>query len=159
MTEETTLRGGAPVGYLAELGPVEAGAIFYFRMWCNGPEERAQAQSDFAIALGVQDGRAALQALDDLCTACARHGRRPLVRHQVSCGCVGADESCFANFVAAASEGEHEDAMLIATLIVRPDIAPCIVSMAESLGCALRRMALGAIVAPKNQINHPKTYH
>lgn len=144
MTQDFPHRGGAPVGYIAELGPVEAGAIQYFRLWCSGPDAQQKVWNDFAAALGPTQGEYALKALEQLCDTCTRFGRRPLMRHQIDCKCIGADESCFANFIAAASEGEREDAMLIATLIVRPDIAPSIVELAENLGMALRRMALGA---------------
>ncbi|TCS67179.1 hypothetical protein [Primorskyibacter sedentarius] len=141
MTAAPQHRGGAPVGYLDELGAVEAGAVLYLRLWCNGAEAQQQVWNDFAGTLGTRHGRSALQSLEDLCQLCSRHGRRPLMRHHVSCKCLGADEACFANFVAAASEGAREDAMMLATLLVRPDMAPCIVDLAQSLGIALRRMA------------------
>lgn len=144
-------RGGAPVGYVAELGPVEAGAVLYLRLWCDGPDAQMQVWQDFATALGPQTGRKALKSFETLCDLCARHGRRPLMRHHVSCKCLGADESCFANFIGYASEGEREDALLIAMNIVRPDIAPALVGVAQDFGLALRRMAIRA--------NGPTTKH
>ncbi len=60
--------------------------------------------------------------------------------HSVQCACLGADESCFANFIATAATGEREDAMLIATLLVRPDVAPIVTSLAADFGLALIRM-------------------
>ena len=73
------------------------------------------------------------------------------MRHDVSCKCLGADESCFANFIGYASEGEREDALLIAMNIVRPDIAPAVVGVAQDFGLALRWMAIRA--------NGPTTKH
>ncbi|MEM9433059.1 MAG: hypothetical protein AAGA12_03995 [Pseudomonadota bacterium] len=137
-------RGGAPVGYVTELGPVEAGAVLYLRLWCDGPDAQAQVWSDFATALGPEKGRKALKSFETLCDLCMRHGRRPLMRHHVNCKCLGGDESCFANFVGYASEGEREDALLIATTIVRPDMAPALVGAAQDFGLALRRMAIKA---------------
>jgi hypothetical protein len=148
MTEPLHKRGGAPVGYVTELGPVEAGAVLYLRLWCNGADAQQQVWNDFAECLGVHHGRSALQSLEDLCQLCAKHGRRPLMRHHVSCKCLGADEACFANFVATATEGAREDAMLMATLLVRPDFAPCIVELAQSLGLALRKMSLRGHMHP-----------
>ncbi|MEL6104228.1 MAG: hypothetical protein AAFR68_23370, partial [Pseudomonadota bacterium] len=81
---------------------------------------------------------------ETLCDLCVRHGRRPLMRHNVTCKCLGADESCFANFVGYASEGDREDALLIATTMVRPDVAPALVGVAQEFGLALKRMAIKA---------------
>ncbi|ALG91054.1 MAG: hypothetical protein CL814_14165 [Confluentimicrobium sp.] len=142
MTGPGSHRGGVPVGHITELGPVEAGAVFYLRLWCSGPAAQDQVRSDFTLALGADQGQAAAMTLEQLCDLCTRHGRRPLMRHDISCRCLGADESCFANFVACAADGCREDALLIATLIVRCDLAPCIAALAEDLGLALKRMAL-----------------
>ena len=112
----------------------------YLRLWSEGADGRADAASDFDIALGADQGRAAMLTLDRLCSLCAHHGRRPLVRHGLGCACLGADENCFAQMIAAASEGAREDAMMMASLIVRPDFAPALASLSEELGLALRRM-------------------
>lgn len=144
MTAPAARRGGAPVGRVADLGDVEAMAVLYLRLWCDGPEAQAEVWNDFAAALGPAPGRAALKAFEQLCELCVRYGRRPLTRRQVACECVGADESCFANFIAAAAEGQREDAMLIATLIVRADVAPGLAGLAETVGLALSRIALRA---------------
>ncbi|MDW3182081.1 hypothetical protein [Roseobacter sp.] len=153
MTDKTPHRGGAPVGYVAELGAVEAGAVLYLRLWCTGPDAQRQVWNDFATALGPQGGRQALKSFEMLCDLCVRHGRRPLMRHNVTCKCLGADESCFANFVGYASEGEHEDALMIATTIVRPDMAGALVGAAQEFGFALRRMALKAESFPPPHSN------
>ena len=152
MNAPTRHRGGAPVGFVAELDPVEAGAVLYLRSWCEGPDARARMRQDFVAVLGPDRGSDALRAFDTLCDLCARYGRRPLMRHQVACKCLGADESCFAHFVGYASEGQREDALLIATTIVRPDMAPLLVDVAQHFGLALRRMALDA--APTPPVRH-----
>lgn len=144
MTQANSNRGGAPVGLVTELDSVEAASVVYLRLWLDGPDAQAQVWNDFATSLGPDQGRKALQSFDDLCSLCARHGRRPLMRHSVQCECLGADESCFANFIATAATGEREDAMLMATLLVRPDMAPIIASLAADVGLAFRRMRLGA---------------
>ncbi len=141
MNAVTPHRGGAPVGFVAELTPIEAGAVLYLRLWFDGLESQAQVWNDFATALGAEKGRKALRSLEQLCDLCVRHGRRPLMRHHVACKCLGADESCFANFIGYAVDGEHEDALFIATTIVRPDFAPSLVGLAQEFGLALRCMA------------------
>ncbi|MEM9584105.1 MAG: hypothetical protein AAGA08_13420 [Pseudomonadota bacterium] len=151
-------RGGAPVGFVTELGPVEAGAVLYLRLWCDGPDAQAQVWSDFAAALGPKDGHRAMKAFESLCGLCAQHGRRPLMRHSVGCKCLGADESCFANFIGYASDGEREDALLIATTIVRPDMAPSLVGLAQDFGLALKRMSIKANTTPTTpKIDEPVT--
>ncbi|WP_170337056.1 hypothetical protein [Ruegeria arenilitoris] len=149
-------RGGAAVGRLSDLSPLEAGAVMYLRLWSEGVDGRADAASDFDIALGADQGRAAMLTLDRLCSLCAHHGRRPLVRHGLGCACLGADENCFAQMIAAASEGAREDAMMMASLIVRPDFAPALASLSEELGLALRRMTT-AIPLPTTGHKTPST--
>ncbi|WP_342077833.1 hypothetical protein [Yoonia sp. SS1-5] len=152
-------RGGAAVGFVADLDAVTAASVIYLRMWCNGPDTQACVSNDLAATLGVGRGRKAVQAFDELCRICARHGRRPLMRHAVTCKCVGADEACFGNFVAIAAEGDRDDAMLMATLLVRPDVAPLVVSLAAEFGLALMQMNLSA---PREIAGHrdvPVAYH
>lgn len=144
MTRADQHRGGRPVGFIDELGPIEAGAVLYLRLWCDGPDARDQVVNDFSEALGTQQGHRATRSFGMLCDLCVRHGRRPLLRHHVTCACLGSDESCFANFIGYASEGAREDAMLIASTFVRPDMAGSLVGLAEEFGLALRRMALTA---------------
>lgn len=159
MTVPVSYRGGAPVGHVAELGPVEAGAVFYLRLWSDGPEAKTQVHNDFATALGASQGLKVLTSFETLCALCARHGRRPLMRHSVNCKCVGADESCFANFIGYASDGAREDAMLMAINLVRPDMAAILVGLAEEFGVALKRMAtkvdrIADLQPDKNAIYH-----
>lgn len=144
MTDRIQNRGGAPVGFIAELDGIEAASVIYLRLWCDGPDAQAQVWNDFASGLGPDQGRKALKSFEELCALCTRYGRRPLMRHSVQCKCLGADESCFANFVATAATGDREDAMLIATLLVRPDMAPLIASLAADVGHAFTRMRLSA---------------
>lgn len=150
MSIPSPARGGAPVGFLDELAPIEASAVTYLRRWCDGPDAQRQVAHDFTLALGPARGKDVLRSFQSLCELCGRHGRRPLMRHHVACKCLGADESCFANFIGYASEGASEDALLIATVLVRPDMAPLLVGLAQDFGMALRSMTLDA--APSSPI-------
>lgn len=144
MTSAQDKRGGAPVGFISELDGIEAASVIYLRLWCDGSDSQASVCSDFAAGLGADQGRKVLKSFKELCSLCARHGRRPLMRHAVQCKCLGADESCFANFVATAATGDRDDAMLIATLLVRADVAPLITALATDFGLGLMRMNLAA---------------
>ena len=144
MTSVQEKRGGAPVGFISELEAVEAASVIYLRLWCDGPESQANVWNDFASMLGPDRARKAMKSFEDLCRLCFQYGRRPLMRHSLNCKCLGSDESCFANFIGAAATGEREDARLIATLLVRPDVAPILTSLAADVGHALRQMKLCA---------------
>lgn len=132
------------MGFVTDLDGIEAASVIYLRLWSNGPDSQAQVWNDFASTLGAAQGRKALQSFEDLSRLCSRHGRRPLMRHSVNCTCIGADEACFANFIVTAATGDRDDAMLIATLLVRPDVVPLVTSLAADFGLALLRMNLCA---------------
>ncbi|SFR59167.1 hypothetical protein SAMN04488005_3093 [Yoonia tamlensis] len=142
MTVPSANPGGAAVGQLSEQPPLTRYVAMYFRMWCDGPEGQTAVWQDLAAGLGERHGRTAMENLETLFDLCARYRRRPLMRHAVGCKCLGADEACFSHFVTTAAEGDNQDAMLIATLIVRADIAPLITPLAADFGRALKRMIL-----------------
>lgn len=140
MTYQSPLRvDSLPVALVNELPPVEAAAVLALRMWDDGAAARAHLHGRLSRALGDHAAGAAVEAMAELGRLMARHGRRPLRRHQPGCDCVDADEACFASLITAASEGRHEDALMIAVLMVRPDVAPLLVGLAGNVGHALRR--------------------
>ena len=57
--------------------------------------------------------------ISDLISILATHYRRPLVRHQPRCNCVGADENVFSNLITFSGSGQIEDAMLLGSLLVK----------------------------------------
>lgn len=133
-------RGAAPVAHVADLPDEEVWMIAAIRLWS---EEQGAGNADLAEAvaarIGPQRGRRVVSIFSDLMTLMAEHARRPILRHKPSCSCVGADEAVFVNFISAATHGPREDAILIATLLMRPDMAAIAVSLAQSLGLELRR--------------------
>ncbi|WP_372574659.1 hypothetical protein [Ruegeria jejuensis] len=132
-------RGGEVVGRVDDLAPVEAGAVLFLRMW--GSSDAAQEARDMRLMREVDAGSRALETLERICTLCAQHGRRPLMRHSLGCNCLGADENFFAQMIGAAADGVREDAMMLATLIVRPDFAPALAALSEEFGLALKTMS------------------
>ena len=135
-------RGAAPVGQLAYLPVVEAASVIYLRHWCAEVGKESLIETEFENSLGEHRGRHVSTQFRSLCEMCFSHARRPFVRHTIGCKCVGADEACFANLVASASEADTEDAMMIATLIVRAEVAPLITSLAVEVGMGLKQMQL-----------------
>ena len=144
MTQMPKHRGFNTVGFVDELEPLEALAVRYLRMWCQAPDHQRQVWEDFSKALGASSGRKALKSFEALLDLCLRHARRPLMRHSVGCACLCADEACFATLLGYASEGQRDDAFLMATALVRPDVAIALSALAEEAGLALRRIELKA---------------
>ena len=132
--------GAAPVGMVTELDPVPLLATLYLRVWCDsGP---AQIDQDFRLALGATAGARAAETFADLCQTLLATARRPLMRHQTGCRCLGGDEACFAQLITAAAFGAREDALMLAMLMVRPDCAPGIVDLAQQAGLSIHRIIL-----------------
>jgi len=141
--ERSPPRGAAPVGTVDELAEFEATAVIYMRLWCAGPQSQATVWTDFARHFGARRGADELKALERLLDLIAQSARRPVMRHQIGCPCLGGDEATFANLIAAAVGGEREDALMLACLMVRPDMAPAVVAQATRVGLALHRMSAG----------------
>jgi hypothetical protein len=125
--------GGLPVGHLASLPPLEGLSVRALRRWCDGGADALAL--DLADSLGERAGPAA-RAFDALCRHCLAGCRRPLLRHGATCPCLGADEAAFARLVQTATEGEREDALMLACCMVRPDLAPALVHLAQAAGLA-----------------------
>ena len=140
MTQAAARRGGATVGVLSDLSPIEATAVRHLRQWFSSPETRLDMRDDVSDRLGPELCEIALETFGQLCKLCVEHGRRPLMRHGLTCDCLGADENCFANMIAAAADGQVDDTMLFASLIVRPSMARELLPLASEFGHLLRQM-------------------
>lgn len=127
------------MGQMAELPPLESAAVLCLRLWCDS--EAAQERDAFFQGFAHFGGPAAFEAVGHLCRLCLSFGRRPLMRHSVSCPCVGGDEACLAQLIKAATHGDRDDAMMLACLMIRPDFATTAVHLAECAGVALARVA------------------
>ncbi len=154
-----TNRGGAAVGYLTDLPPLEKRIVTCLRMWCGTALSRAQVDAEFHRAFGKSEAAVASRALADLCELTVRYGRRPLMLHHAGCKCLGADESAFAHLVGAAASGESEDAMMFAMLLVRPDLATGVSGLAQQAGLMFRRLVAREIVSSAPQEREFRTMH
>lgn len=144
-------RGGAPVGVLSELPPVELAAILYLRHWFSGNQQ--QVWRDFANTFGRADAVFAMASFEDLMRAVQFNTRRPLMRHNPSCECFGGDECAFAQFVAAATNGEEHDAMTFALHLFEGVQAKCALRAAAMCGHAF--YGLAGNLAPTHVATHP----
>lgn len=128
--------GGVPVGRLDGLSVAEARAVRGLRRWCDGAESWAAYSAELWREIGQRRAADGTRALDTCCRLILTQPRRPLVRHATGCICVGADEAVFARIIASAGAGEREDAMLMACLLTRADLAGPICAAAEVAGMA-----------------------
>lgn len=135
-------RGAAPVGVLSELPLLEQGVVLLLRQWCVDEAGRIAVAQDFTFALGNDRGTQAVNLFAHLVVLMVGHGRRPLMRHDISCSCIGGDESVVAQMVAAASAGDREDAMAFALTMMPAEIAYEAVQTAEPLGLLLHTIAV-----------------
>ena len=92
--------------------------------------------------LGYYEGYKTAQSFNDLCNWFFTKGRRPLVKHDINCECVGVDEHYFAKLLETAAYCDKEDAIMLAILQVPANIAPLLADLACSTGLALKRITL-----------------
>ncbi|MEM6678676.1 MAG: hypothetical protein AAF675_12475 [Pseudomonadota bacterium] len=142
MSDLTIGRGGGSVGHLDDLEAVEADAIVAMRLWCSGPACQSALWNAVAGQYGSKDGAARLRVFEDFLATLMTHARRPLMRHSVTCPCLGADESALAQLVGAAVSGDREEAVMMAALIARPDMATILADQAQQVGLMLRALSL-----------------
>ncbi len=145
-------RGGAAVGMLQELPLLEYGAIVLLRHWCDGDTGRAAVEADFA-ALGPR-ADAGLALLAELVALFVGHGRRPLMRHGVSCACFGGDEAAFAQMIAAATVGDRDDALGLALILLPMAQAFVAVQAAVRLGPMILHLARAAALTRATPTHH-----
>lgn len=147
MSMMDTKPGSFVVGQLVDLSQIEASIVMCLRLWRRGPVDQPPTD-DAMFGLDHQPEREVWQRFVSLCELCARYGRRSLRQKEVDAPGVGADEACFINFINTAAEGDRDDALLIAMLLVRPDVAPAAVALAAQVGLGLRRTVLRGATMP-----------
>ena len=134
-------RGGAPVGYLSELNQLEQNSVLFLRYWSQSAKSDYDLQSKFwaniTYDLGIVKTREAINAFDEIFTLCIKYSRRPIMKHDLECRCIGGDESCFANIIGFAQDGELEDALLLASNLIAPKFASYFVNYARKFATSI----------------------
>lgn len=143
MKMERDIRGAAAVGQLTEVMPWEAELILNMRLWQDGVAGQTQVWNAYARTFGAEDARRKLKSFERLLWVIDANMLRPMVRHVVTCPCIGSDEAVFTNMVRLASDGDLHEASLIATLLVRPAQAEQVALLAGEVGTATRDLARG----------------
>lgn len=147
------LAGAAPV---SRVEAVDGPTLFFITaLRTFGTSRETVFWENYAALSG--DGRAdtARTAFENLMQFMTRNARRPLMTHDGACSCIGADEASFAQFIRLAAEGEPEDAMLLGMLLLRADVVPVAVGLAQQLGLLVGRGAGHAFsAAPRSAKYH-----
>ena len=124
-------KGGSPVAVISDLSWEEHLVIYYFRCCFDGSEALLEVHEEFRFYLGIEIANKTIGALQFLFSKLQNNGRRRLVRHDLNCKCVGADENCFAQLVTRSTYLDKKDAILIGILLTDADLAPELVYAAE----------------------------
>ncbi|MBU2867151.1 hypothetical protein [Pacificibacter marinus] len=126
------LAGAAPV---SRVEAVDAQTLFLITaLRTFGTAGEKDLWENYAALTDIERADTARSAFDTLMGFVTRNARRPLMTHGGACNCIGADEASFAQFVRLAAEGDAEDAMLMGMLLLRADVVPMAVGLAQQLG-------------------------
>lgn len=140
MMPELNERGAATVAVLSNMDPWEVNLVLNLRLWCEGSSGQSQVWNEYRNALSGEHATHECHAFETLVRTIVSSAHRPLVRHQVGCSCVGADEAIFVNLVRMASEGHLNDAALVATLLMGPARAEHVALLAGQVGTCARKI-------------------
>jgi hypothetical protein len=154
MTDPSGPRGAASVGLIASLPALETSVVLYLRLWHTDAATRQRATEHVTGAFGPVRGESILGVFAAFCALALAHARRPLIRHAVKCGGLGADEAAL---VSAAAAGDRAGALLFAALIVRAGHAEALTELAVRLGRALSDLGATGADARGLAPTHPGT--
>jgi hypothetical protein len=129
--------GRVSVGQLSEQPAFEACIVTYLRLWADGEESQIRLQQMLIELCGPTRGVHMTKRWAELVALFAQFHRRSITHHALDYPRLGADEAWFANFMATAATGEREDALMLATLMIRHDIAPMLADLAQQFGLGL----------------------
>lgn len=152
-------RGGVSVGVLRNVDIWEADLIINLRLWCSGLSGRAKLYETFTTRLTSNNAVQELESFERLLMSLSVYAHRPLVYHDVECGCIGADEQIFVHLVATASSGDLQEASLIATLLVGAAKAEHMAILAAQVGQSTKRMAVGRSHLMTNDVANSVQLH
>ena len=145
MTVHRTMGGAVPLAAIDAMQAWEANFVLNMRLWCDGPQGKMIVSKEFHRALPDGHAEASIQDFDSLISDICQLAHRPLVRHEVSCNCVGADECVVLHLVRMASAGQLADAALISSLLVGSAHAERIALLAGLVGEACRQLVRSSL--------------
>ena len=152
-------RGGAALGALSHMEIWEATLVMNLRLWCDGPNGQSQVWNEYRRAMPPKVADKSLREFETLMRLLTECSHRALVRHDIACNCVGADECIFLHLVRTASEGHLTDAALISTLLIGAAHAERAAILAGEVGLASRTIACAPRLAQTAQAGSAKTLH
>jgi hypothetical protein len=142
MIVDQDMRGAVAVGQLHTLTAWQSLLVQHLRLWCDGPADQSKVRHDWNASLNATGGEVTLEVFDALIQCLQTYARRPLIRHELDCACLGADEAVFMQVVSDASDGHLDDAVMLAGLIALPAYAEQIAILAGQVGASFRATAI-----------------
>ncbi|WP_425091153.1 hypothetical protein [Tropicimonas sp. S265A] len=136
------------------LPPTQTQFIRLIRMWTTGTDGKNAVWTLLANRLGTPRARVALRAMEQSVSLIDRCGPRPLTLRPSDDDLVNQDEHLFATLGEEALSPDREHALLLAMLLVRPDLAPALVDHMTQLSLHIRCMEL-----PAPDRRTPRTLH
>jgi hypothetical protein len=127
---------------LASLPPLQQAAIRILRQFLSEDSIHC-AMPDRLLSL-MEPGRGGRigHLWADLLSLFDRFAHRPLQISPLDDPIANGDEAGFAAMIALGAEGEREDVMFMALMMVRADVSPIVTSLAVQIGLSLRQASL-----------------
>lgn len=146
MNQMNQIAGNTVVGRLSDCPHWEADLVMAIRLWLEGADGQNRLWTAYARSFGSASGRSKLKQFEAMLRELLLHARRPLVRHGLTCDCIGSDEAIVQTIVREAVRGDLEEARMIASLIVPARHADMVATYAAEVGKTMKTMSVN--VAP-----------
>ena len=120
-TSRFTSAGEVTVGMIEAIPSLERKSILLLRHANKlaSSDEKTEFPPEIREVCMNQGQRFRILKLLDLI---ALNSRRPLMYHEPTCKCIGADENVFANLIRFSGDGNEDEALILASLIVRSSV-------------------------------------
>ncbi len=122
-------------GPFPDASGIEMLGLTYLRLWADGPLGRDRVTREICDTVGAPRGQRIVQLWAELLDTYRRY--QPHNRDEP-----GFNDACFASFLAIAAEGDREEALILATSLVRPDAVLILTNLATQIGLSFKQILL-----------------
>jgi hypothetical protein len=142
---------------VASLPPLQQAALQIMRQAMGEDSVDGTVPDRLWSLLGPARGPRIAHLWADLLSLFDRFAHRPLQTRSLDDPVAGSDEIGFVRLIALGAEGDREDVMFMALMMVRADISPIVASLAIQIGLSLRQGLLAAANSTATA-THPSTH-
>lgn len=129
---------------VASLPPLQQAALEILRHALGEDSVDRTVPDRVASLLGPGRGARIAHLWAELLSLFDRFAHRPLPNRSLDDPVADSDETGFVRLVALGAEGDREDVMFMALMMVRADVSPIVASLAIQIGLSLRQGFLAA---------------